>query len=36
MPDEGDYPTELEGKWGVDCTWIHPKLLIAGQKEEME
>ena len=29
-------PTELEGKWRVDGTWIDPKLLIAGRKEEME
>ena len=36
VPDEGDYPTELEGKWRVDGTWIDPKLLIAGRKEEME
>ena len=36
VPDEGDYTTELEGKWGVDGTWIDPKLLIAGRKEEME
>ena len=36
MPDEGDYPTELECKWRVDGTWIDPKLLIAGRKEEME
>ena len=36
VPDEGDNPTELEGKWGVDGTWIDPKLLIAGRKEEME
>ena len=36
VPDEGDSPTELEGKWGVDGTWIDPKLLIAGRKEEME
>ena len=34
--DEGDNATELEGKWGVDGTWIDPKLLIAGRKEEME
>ena len=34
VPD--DNPTELEGKWGVDGTWIDPKLLIAGRKEEME
>ena len=33
VPDEGDCPTELEGKWGVDGTWIDPKLLIAGRKE---
>ena len=31
-----DNPTELEGKWGADGTWIDPKLLIAGRKEEME
>ena len=36
VPDEGDNPIELEGKWGVDGTWIDPKLLIAGRKEEME
>ena len=36
VPDEGDNPTELEGKWEVDGTWIDPKLLIAGRKEEME
>ena len=36
VPDEGDSPTELEGKWRVDGTWIDPKLLIAGRKEEME
>ena len=29
-------PQSLEGKWGVDGTWIDPKLLIAGRKEEME
>ena len=34
VPDEGDNPTELESKWGVDGTWIDPKLLIAGRKEE--
>ena len=34
--DEGDSPTELEGIWGVDGTWIDPKLLIARRKEEME
>ena len=34
--DEGDNPTELEGKWRVDSTWLDPKLLIAGRKEEME
>ena len=33
VPDEGDNPKELEGKWGVDGTWIDPKLLIAGRKE---
>ena len=36
VPEEGDNPKELEGKWGVDGTWIDPKLLIAGRKEEME
>ena len=36
VPDEGDYPTELEGNWRVDGMWIDPKLLIAGRKEEME
>ena len=36
VPDEGDNPKELEGKWRVDGTWIDPKLLIAGRKEEME
>ena len=25
--EEGDYTTELEWKWGVDGTWIDPKLL---------
>ena len=30
VPDEGDCPTELEGKWGVDGMWFDPKLLIAG------
>ena len=34
--DECDYPTELEGTLGNDGTWIDPKLLIAGRKEEME
>ena len=34
VPDEGDSPTELECKWGVDGTWIDLKLLIAGRKEE--
>ena len=34
VTDEGDNPAELEGKWGVDGTWIDPKLLIAGRKEE--
>ena len=33
---KGDNPTELEGKWRVDGTWIDPKRLIAGRKEEME
>ena len=36
VPDEGDNPPELEGKWGVDGMWIDPKLLIAGRKEEIE
>ena len=36
VPDEGDNPKELEGKWGVDGTSIDPKLLIAGPTEEME
>ena len=36
VPDEGDCPAELEGKRRVDGTWIDPKLLIAGRKEEME
>ena len=35
VPDEGDNPAELEGKWRVDGT-IDPKLLIAGRNEEME
>ena len=34
--DEGDYTTELEGNWRVDGTWIDPKLLNEGRKEEME
>ena len=29
-------PTELEGKWKIDGTWIGPKLLMEGGKEEME
>ena len=36
VPDEGDYPTELEGIWRVDGTWIDPILLSEGRKEEME
>ena len=36
VTDEGNCPTELEGKWGVDGIWIDSKLLIAGRKEEME
>ena len=36
VPNEGDYPTELEGKWRVDGTWIYPKLLNNGRKEDME
>ena len=35
VPDEGDDPTELEGKWGVDGTWIDQRLLIAVRIEEM-
>ena len=35
VPDEGDNAIELEGKWRVDGTWIDPKLLITGRKEEM-
>ena len=35
VPDEGGCPTELEGKWGVDGTWIDPKLLSDGRIEEM-
>ena len=27
VPDEGDYPTELEATCGTYCTWIDPKLL---------
>ena len=34
--DEGEYATELEGKWRVDGTWIDPKLLSEGRKEEMK
>ena len=36
VPDDGDCPTELEGKWRVHGIWIDPKLWIAGRKEEME
>ena len=36
VPDEGDSPAKVEGKWGVDGMWIDPNLLIAGRKEEME
>ena len=36
VPDEGHYPTELEGKWRVDDMWIDPKLVIAGRNEEMK
>ena len=36
VPDEGDNPTELEGKWRVNGIWIDAKLLIAGRKGEME
>ena len=36
VQDEGDYLTELEGKWTIDGAWIHPKLLMEGGKEEME
>ena len=34
--DEGDYPTELEGTWRIDGTWIGPKLLDDGRREDME
>ena len=30
--DDGDNPTELEGKWRVDGTCIDPNLLVAGRK----
>ena len=36
MPDEGDYTTGLEGKLGVDGTWIDSKLLSEGRKAEMK
>ena len=36
VPDEGDDPTELEGTWRIDGTWIDPKLLDDGRIEEME
>ena len=36
VPDESDYPTEFEGKWGVDGKWMDPKLLIAGSKQEQD
>ena len=36
VPDEGVCPTELEGKWRVDGTWIDPKLLNEGRKEKKE
>ena len=36
VPDEGDYPAELGGKWKSDDRWIDPKLLMEGRKEEME
>ena len=36
VPDEGNYTTKLEEKWRVDDTWIDPKLLINGRKEELE
>ena len=26
VPDEGDDPTELEGTWSIDGTWIDPKV----------
>ena len=34
VPDEGDYPTELERKWEVDGTGIDPKLLIKSDVRE--
>ena len=33
---EGNNPKKLGRKRGVDGTWIDPKLLIAGRKDEME
>ena len=27
VPDEGDYPAELEGSWCIDGTWTDPKRL---------
>ena len=32
VPDEGDYPTELEATCGIYCTWIDPKLLGENRK----
>ena len=29
-------PKYFEGKWEIDGTWIDPKLLMEGRKEEME
>ena len=36
VPHEGDFPTELEGTRGIDGTWIDPKLLDDGRREELE
>ena len=36
LPDECDNPTELEGKWRVDGTWIGLKLLSEKRKEDMK
>ena len=33
VQDEGDNSTILEGKWGVDGTWIDPKLLWKDGKK---
>ena len=33
VPDEGDYTTELEGKWGVDGTLINPNEVVERRTE---